>query len=329
MGYDKTYEKLFIQDSIDKKRIGKNVANRASRRGYIKGGIKFPSDFLSAKEKKKLNGDVKVSNMYEEKYGDLQKVSLRELRRLPNDEYIKILTYLKKNNSVEDLAKQFNMQKNSIYNLYSKLGIKVKSPEGLGTSKNLSNVNINKSQVQIIKKYLEITNSAIDYSEFSGLNLSDQKEKLGRYINLYSRRGIAAFWGKDKSHINYLVKKLDLTGVGLNTDFFYEIVERNKHLLSNSNINEINTIENIDDINPNTNNENNISNNSELLEKLNLIADLLTKKEDSTDSLPQAKSSFEMNGDFSKEELEKRLLSISYILSEESNYDVSIVIKEL
>ena len=59
-------EKMFMQEVREKKRTGSGAFSKKGK-GVKHGmrGIKFPYDYLSAKEKRLLNGKVEVTQMYE------------------------------------------------------------------------------------------------------------------------------------------------------------------------------------------------------------------------------------------------------------------------
>jgi hypothetical protein len=87
-----TIEKLFHQEIRDKKRTGSGAFHKRGK-GVRHGmrGIKFQYDFLTAKEKRMLNGECVVSNMYteiiskaafDEKEKDIQKAMLTKWREL-------------------------------------------------------------------------------------------------------------------------------------------------------------------------------------------------------------------------------------------------------
>ena len=61
-----TYERMFQEEIQEKKKIGRNVFSRRGKgvKHTIR-GIKTPYDFLSAKQKRELNSDVRSFNMYE------------------------------------------------------------------------------------------------------------------------------------------------------------------------------------------------------------------------------------------------------------------------
>lgn len=68
---------VMISDSIEKKKIARSSHNRKTHCG--KGGrVKFPSDYLSKKELKAMNGDVKSYNLN-------RPMTWEEFRSMPKD----------------------------------------------------------------------------------------------------------------------------------------------------------------------------------------------------------------------------------------------------
>lgn len=60
-------QKIFNEDIRDKKRIGRGAFNKRGKGvKHVVRGIKTPYDFMKTKERKKLNGECVVSNMYDE-----------------------------------------------------------------------------------------------------------------------------------------------------------------------------------------------------------------------------------------------------------------------
>lgn len=120
MKYDEDIEKMLRIDSITKKKSGRGVFNRASRLGYCRGGIKFPSDFLSNKEKKQLNGEVRCYSMYE----DIKNVpTKKELLRMNKEKALAILLEARKHHRQKELTKQIGVSTGSLYSLYDHFGV--------------------------------------------------------------------------------------------------------------------------------------------------------------------------------------------------------------
>ena len=74
----------FVTDVAEKKRTARGAFNKRTHNGK-RGGVKFPSDYLSEKEKRKMNDEVKTYKMN-------QPISWNEFKTYPDD--IKI-TYIK------------------------------------------------------------------------------------------------------------------------------------------------------------------------------------------------------------------------------------------
>lgn len=115
-------EKMFNNETKEKKRTGTGVYHRASRRGYT-GAVRTQVDFLKGKEKKKYmgNGEIKVSNMY----SNLDNLpSKRELLHMDIDKLKIILEEVKKNYSSTQICKKLGYKSSgSLYHLYNKAGV--------------------------------------------------------------------------------------------------------------------------------------------------------------------------------------------------------------
>ena len=85
---------VMISDSIEKKKIAHSSHNRKTHCG--KGGrVKFPSDYLSKKELKAMNGDVKSYNLN-------KPMSWEEFRSMPQDLQIMYIKKLRNEFGVPD-----------------------------------------------------------------------------------------------------------------------------------------------------------------------------------------------------------------------------------
>ena len=87
---------VMISDSIEKKKIAHSSHNRKTHCG--KGGrVKFPSDYLSKKELKAMNGDVKS-------YSLNKPMTWEEFRRMPQDLQIMYIKKLRNEFGVPDIV---------------------------------------------------------------------------------------------------------------------------------------------------------------------------------------------------------------------------------
>ena len=85
---------VMISDSIEKKKIARSSHNRKTHCG--KGGrVKFPSDYLSKKELKAMNGDVKSYNLN-------RPMTWKEFRSMPQDLQIMYIKKLRNEFGVPD-----------------------------------------------------------------------------------------------------------------------------------------------------------------------------------------------------------------------------------
>lgn len=119
---DDNIERLFYQDSYGKKKVGRGIHNRASRKGYIK-HFRMPSDYLSRKEKRQLNGKVKVYNMYDYLKDPKKVPNARQIKEMSLEEGKGVLTYLKKHYTSSKLQKMLVISSGSLYNLYDRFGV--------------------------------------------------------------------------------------------------------------------------------------------------------------------------------------------------------------
>ena len=87
---------VMISDSIEKKKIAHSSHNRKTHCG--KGGrVKFPSDYLSKKELKAMNGDVKSYNLN-------RPMTWKEFRSMPHDLQIMYIKKLRNEFGVPDIV---------------------------------------------------------------------------------------------------------------------------------------------------------------------------------------------------------------------------------
>ena len=106
-----------IEDSIEKKNIARSSRSKRTHCGK-RGGVKFPSDFMSKKELKAMNGEVKSYKMHDP-------MSWKEFLALPDDlkkEYIK---YIRERFKATDtaLADAFGVSLSHFCKLNKKLGL--------------------------------------------------------------------------------------------------------------------------------------------------------------------------------------------------------------
>lgn len=117
-------EKMFTKEIIDKKRTGRGVYNRASRRGYT-GTVRTHVDFLKGKAKKEYmgNGEVRRMNMY----SDLTNLpTVEEMQDMDIEKVKNILTECKKKNTSKSIAEKLGYKSTgSLYHIYERYGVPI------------------------------------------------------------------------------------------------------------------------------------------------------------------------------------------------------------
>lgn len=201
------YEQEFYNDVRDKKRTATGVYHRASRRGYV-GAVKTQSDFLTAKEKKKLNGIVKVYNMYD-KYSDVNNLpKKREFMQMSKEnptELKKILEVARKHNNTAAIFKAVGISNGTLYNVYDKVGIaynkgrRCKNTEIKNEAVNkdnislqessvssTDNIDLNSNEIKILKERLDLIENGVS-SLVKEKSICENKE-FSLSINIESDR---------------------------------------------------------------------------------------------------------------------------------------------
>jgi hypothetical protein len=314
--YDKDNDinSIFLEDSRTKKRIAIGIHSRASRRGYIKGGVRTQSDYLSKKEKNKLNGEVRIYNMYDD-YKNLENCDLTEIFKKEPNEIKAILTMMKENNTANAICKKFKFSNGTLYNLYKKYGVYIEKKE---------------RRVPALKQNNStLPNIILTKEKFDLLDSLDK----GRYIlhikelKKLSSRDLAAKLNVSKSMLTYYTDKLK------NSNKKDE--PENKIVPKDSIPKEV-----LEEV-AFTSEEKEDNSESALLYKRiqDLEREILETKNENkklvdhlmelskTDKKEQGLK-IDINGSYSKEELSDRLLSLDHITLENKTYRIALHLEE-
>ena len=87
---------MFYDECADRKRTARGAFNKRTHNGK-RGGVKFPSDYLSKKEKRKMNGEIKVYKMNEP-------ITYAEFKKYPDDLKKQYVNNLREKFDVSDTA---------------------------------------------------------------------------------------------------------------------------------------------------------------------------------------------------------------------------------
>jgi hypothetical protein len=116
-------QKMFEEESREKKKTGYGIHGRASRKGN-KGPVKFPVDFLKGKAKKEYIGDLRKVEQYN-MYSKLP--TPEEFDSLSKDDKRKMLIGCRKNFSNKEIAKAIGIANWKIYPLLQELNVPTKA----------------------------------------------------------------------------------------------------------------------------------------------------------------------------------------------------------
>lgn len=177
-------EKMLSIDNYHKRKAGRGVYSRASRLGFIKGGVKTQYDFLTAKQKKMLNSEVRISNMYEK----LETIPpLEEIEKLDYPKITSVLSKIKSNFTIAQLTKHWGISCGKLYLIYEKYGVYQRKTRQ-GTK--LKKVEMNNSKVNEkdeIKNEIETNVNLQESEDFFEISLKGcfEKEDIeSRLINI-------------------------------------------------------------------------------------------------------------------------------------------------
>lgn len=290
-------EKIFRQDSIGKKRIGINVTKRASRRGYIRGEVRTQSDFLTAKQKRALNGEVKiVDNIYK----DINKVpSWKEILEMDEEKQYKLMKTLRGLHSSNSLRLYFGIGTGTLYNKFTDLGLHQQ-----------------KGEVKKMAKKGEIYKTIEDVPSFNEFLDMDRGGRINLLIQL--RKDIA---------MNRLRKYWNISQGKLYSYLYnYGIIERGsmengKRVYGKNEEKENIVTAIVDPVENKVENNQKINN---LVEKINLLLENIESNKENIKN----NFSITLNGVYTKEEVENKLLNLSGIMQEDKEYVFNLTISE-
>ena len=110
-------EYVFRSECADRKRVARGSFNKRSHAG--KGGrVKMPSDYMTKKERDKMNGEVQSYNLN-------SPMKWAQFKRMPDDikrEYLSAIIS-KYNPQQAALAEMFGISRNTVCNMFRELGI--------------------------------------------------------------------------------------------------------------------------------------------------------------------------------------------------------------
>lgn len=108
---------VFLKDVSEKKNVARSARNKRTHNGK-RGGVKFPSDYMTEKERNAMNSEVKSYRLNEP-------MSWKEFKAMPDDIKVAYVKLLREKFGVPDtyLAKMFGVSQTITARVITELGI--------------------------------------------------------------------------------------------------------------------------------------------------------------------------------------------------------------
>ena len=213
---------MFYDECADRKRTARGVFNKKTHNGK-RGGVKFPSDYLSKKEKNKMNGEIKVYKMNEP-------ITYAEFKKYPDDLKKQYVNNLREKFDVSDTAiaemmgvnnKTLNKLLNSINASGGRRGNRKADCEGFEKWKNAGDVSYTSVATEDADEYANLDKEILEEDrdrresnyrntiETSNLNMgsyNDMREKV--YKDVY--KDVYKYVLEDYGHIEALEREIEI-----------------------------------------------------------------------------------------------------------------------
>jgi len=257
---------------------------------------------LSNKEKKKLNGEVRIFSMYDE-YKNLENCNLDEILNKDDNTIKNILTVIKANNTCSDICSSLSISNGKLYELYKEYGVEYKKKP-------------------VRNKELKLEDEAISIERFS---LMDSLSK-GKYIvELIERLNIsistlAKFWDVNKNSLSYYIGQYRKKLVAKS-----RVKSKSLPQVPSNVIKEIAT-----DTSCEPSNEDLLNKKILELEGENrkLIDNIISISKDNNENRFKGLK-ININGEYNKSELSDRLLSLDHMTFEDKRYRIELCLEEI
>lgn len=313
-------ERLFKQEVRDKKRIGSSIFSRVStRRGGSSRELRTPYLYMSRKERKQLNGEVKVYNM-----NDI--LDYEEFKSRDEDEQRNLMLHWRENFKSQDIQDKLGVSRTVFYKIIDRLNI----PKENTNFKRIDRIILSDEELDKYKSEF------IPFDKYRTLTLDQQSLILEAYITEYGGvRAVKKAWeGSDEGYM-YSVrsrfgKKLqrekqkelnDSKQVMISTDNASNEVNRVKELKEETEEDKINSaIELLTKLGYSINN-----NVEEFKEEVNI--EVPAKEGNSNIDIKTDSFAFNLNGSYDVKTIKKRLELVLEVIEDDNevlNLDISI-----
>lgn len=192
-----TAERLFYEDIRIKRKTGSGSFHKKGKgvKHGISGGIKTPYDYMTTKERKKLNGAVIVSNMYS--------LCDYELFKSYSDEKkIDILNKWRNVYKTKEIMEALGLKQHQYYKICYDLGV-IEKPES-EKAKEVKNPQNNNQKPNAME------DDILPWNDFNLLSNEEKLQWLEDYNHNFNMHSVAEIWGKPINSIyslKYTLKK--------------------------------------------------------------------------------------------------------------------------
>lgn len=197
---------ILREECADRKRTARGAFNKKTHNGK-RGGVKFPSDYLSKKEKEKMNGEIKSYKMNEP-------VSYEEFKKYPDDLKIEYITKLRERFDVPDvkIASMMGCPKSTFALLVKNLSIGLGAGEKHTQFKGVKVVSWDNWRLQ-----LEHERVGEVESEDGGLPVSDETDSKRGKLSTSDETDSNGFYKNVRKYKDNPIKEPTITLDEINT----------------------------------------------------------------------------------------------------------------
>jgi hypothetical protein len=180
-------ERLFEQETKEKKKISHGIHHRASRTGRLKGGMRTPVDYLKGEAKKEYMGNSKVKRYIlldngqmipiEEETYIMSIRTYQEFKALDADGK-RLFLLSQEGKTAGVIAEELGASKNTIYNWFNRLSIE-RTPASMCRTKPSRRESISMEDTTKTPADKKTKKPRVTYTisgEFSGAELSERLE---------------------------------------------------------------------------------------------------------------------------------------------------------
>jgi hypothetical protein len=291
MGRVSEIAKIFYQDVREKKRVGSNIYKRASTRRGGAGTVRSAYDFLSNKEKKKLNSEVRTYNM-----NDL--LVKEEFEKLSNTEQKERLEHWRKKYKNTEIIKSLGIHASTYYVMLDELDVKRDNNRGA----------FRQTSVVSQKELDYYKNNICSYDELMSLDVEQRMEVFEGYDKAYGTSELAKQLGTSTHNIYYLRNKLK-------TYKAKKKRERKAIAISSEPIKMKDEVTKVDEIN--VFEDTNLDTANEPIETSEIDVAEVTDAEESVEVTNSFSFDIKLSGQYAKEEFLNRITNVLNLLNDD------------